>query len=80
MLLPRWGWINLPSRFGASIACYRMDIDKTIAEIEWLEWLLSLPDPRPLQASDRDAANQRHDQVLAHNPWFRLWQRYGIPS
>jgi hypothetical protein len=21
------------------------------------------------------AANRRHDQTLAHSPWFRLWQR-----
>src|SRR5437879_13179204 len=22
----------------------------------------------------------RHDEMLAHSPWFRLWQRYGICS
>ncbi len=56
-----------------------MNVDKTITDIEWLERLLSLPDSRPLQPSDTWAANQRHDESLAQNPWFRLWQRYGIP-
>ena len=55
-----------------------MDVEKTIAEIEWLERILALADPRPLQAGDREAANQRHDCVNANNPWFRLWQRYGV--
>jgi hypothetical protein len=56
----------------------QMDCEKVITEIEWLERLLSLPDTRPLQLSDRYAANQRHDETYAHNPWFRLWKRYGI--
>jgi hypothetical protein len=30
----------------------RMDIEQTIAEIEWLERISSLPDTRPLSASD----------------------------
>lgn len=55
-----------------------MDAERTIAEIEWLERISSLPDSRPLNASDIAAANQRHDQALAHSPWFRLWQQYGI--
>ncbi len=57
-----------------------MDAERIIAEIELLERLFSLPDTRPPQAADCSAANQRHDETLAHNPWFRLWQRYGIPS
>jgi hypothetical protein len=24
------------------------------------------------------AANRRHDEMLAHSPWFRLWQQYGV--
>jgi hypothetical protein len=24
------------------------------------------------------AANRRHDEMLAHSPWFRLWNRYGV--
>jgi uncharacterized protein len=56
----------------------RMDIERTIAEIEWLERLLSLGDTRQLQLADREAANQRHDQMYADNPWFRLWKRYGV--
>jgi hypothetical protein len=55
-----------------------MNPEKIIAEIECLERLYSLQDPRPLQPSDRYAANQRHDETYANNPWFRLWKRYGI--
>ena len=56
----------------------RMNPEKIITEIECLERLYSLPDPRPLQLSDFYAANQRHDETYANNPWFRLWKRYGI--
>ncbi len=56
-----------------------MNVEKTIAEVEWLEGIYSLPDTRPLTLTDRDAANQSHDERYADNPWFRLWQRYGIP-
>ena len=55
-----------------------MDAEQTIAEIEWLERIFAVPDIRPLSASDISAANRRHDEMLAHSPWFRLWQRYGI--
>jgi hypothetical protein len=55
-----------------------MNVDRIIAEIEWLERLFGLPDPRPLGSNDFQAANQRHDQTYANNPWFRLWQRYGV--
>jgi len=55
-----------------------MNIENAIAEIELLERLFSLPDTRPLQLSDRYAANQRHDETYANNPWFRLWKRYGV--
>ena len=55
-----------------------MDIDHTIEEIERLERIFAVPDTRPLTQSDISAANRRHDQVLAHSPWFRLWQHYGI--
>lgn len=55
-----------------------MHSDRTLAEIERLERMFALPDPRPLNASDVAAANRRHDQQLAHSPWFRLWQRYGV--
>ena len=53
-----------------------MDAEKIISEIEALERLLSLPDPRPLQPSDISAINQRHDEKLAKNPWFQLWNSY----
>jgi hypothetical protein len=37
-----------------------------------------VPDTRPLGLNDLAAANRRHDEMLAHSPWFRLWQRYGV--
>jgi hypothetical protein len=55
-----------------------MDVEQTITEVEWLERVYGVPDPRPLNASDISAANRRHDDMLAHSPWFRLWQQYGI--
>jgi hypothetical protein len=55
-----------------------MDAERTIAEIEWLERVYEAPDTRPLSASDISAANRRHDDMLAHSPWFRLWQQYGV--
>ena len=56
-----------------------MNVEKTITEVELLEGMYALPDTRPLKLADRCAANQRHDERYADNPWFRLWQRYGIP-
>jgi hypothetical protein len=55
-----------------------MDAERIIAEIEWLERILIVPDPRPLTANDLSAVNRRHDEKLANSPWFRLWRRYGI--
>ena len=55
-----------------------MDAEQTIAEIERLERIFAVPGTRPLSASDLAAANRRHDDKLAHSPWFRLWQRYGV--
>lgn len=55
-----------------------MDVDKIIDDIEQLERMLVEPDPRPLTESDICAANRTHDEKLAHSPWFRLWQTYGI--
>jgi hypothetical protein len=55
-----------------------MDAEQTIAEIEWLERIFAEPDTRPLSLNDLAAANRRHDEMLAHSPWFRLWQRYGV--
>lgn len=57
-----------------------MDIEKTIAEVEWLERILALPDTRGFQAADREAANRRHDDILAANPWFRLWKDFGVST
>jgi hypothetical protein len=55
-----------------------MDAERTISEIEWLERVYAAPDTRPLSASDISAANRKHDDLLAHSPWFRLWQQYGL--
>jgi hypothetical protein len=55
-----------------------MDTEQAIAEIERLERIFAVPDTRPLSQSDLAAANRRHDEMLAHSPWFRLWQRYGV--
>jgi hypothetical protein len=55
-----------------------MDAEQTIAEIERLERIFAEPDTRPLSASDLSAANRRHDDMLAHSPWFRLWQHFGV--
>lgn len=55
-----------------------MDADKIITEIEWLERIFALPDKRPLRLADREAANQKHDEMYAANPWFQLWKRYGV--
>ena len=57
-----------------------MEAEQTIAEIERLERIFAAPDTRPLSASDLAAANRRHDETLAHSPWFRLWQRYGATT
>jgi hypothetical protein len=55
-----------------------MDIEKTIAEIEWLERIFALQDTRRLRAADLEAANRRHDEMHAANPWFRLWKEFGV--
>jgi hypothetical protein len=55
-----------------------MDAEQSIAEIERLERIFAVPDTRPLSTSDLVAANRRYDEMLAHSPWFRLWQRYGV--
>jgi len=51
-----------------------MNIEQTIAEIEWLERISSLADTRSLSASDLADANRRHDKAQISSPWFRLWQ------
>jgi hypothetical protein len=55
-----------------------MDVERIIDEIEQLQEMFEAPDTRPLSASDITAANRRHDETLAHSPWFKLWQRYGV--
>jgi len=55
-----------------------MDLERTIDDIQQLEEMFDAPDIRPLSASDISAANRRHDEMLAHSPWFRLWQNFGV--
>jgi hypothetical protein len=55
-----------------------MDAEQSIAEIESLERIFAVPDTRPLSLSDIAAANRQHDEALAHSPWFRLWQHFGV--
>ncbi|MGH9566893.1 MAG: hypothetical protein ACRD4I_12970, partial [Candidatus Angelobacter sp.] len=55
-----------------------MDVERIIDEIEQLEEMFEASDARPFSPSDISAANRRHDRALAHSPWFRLWQSYGV--
>ena len=55
-----------------------MDVERIIDDIEQLLEMFEAPDIRPLSASDISAANRKHDEMLAHSPWFRLWQHFGI--
>jgi hypothetical protein len=55
-----------------------MNAEHTIAEIERLEHIFAAPDIRPMNLSDLAAANRRHDDALAHSPWFQLWQQFGV--
>jgi hypothetical protein len=55
-----------------------MDVERIIDDIEQLQEMFEAPDIRPLSASDISAANRRHDETLAHSPWFKLWQCYGV--
>jgi hypothetical protein len=56
-----------------------VDPEQTISEIELLERIFTLPDKRPMSVGDREAANRRHDEMCARNPWFRVWQQFGLP-
>ena len=58
--------------------CERMDVERIIDDIEQIEEMFGTPDIRPLSTSDLSAANRRHDEMLAHSPWFQLWHRYGV--
>jgi hypothetical protein len=55
-----------------------MDVERIIDEIEQLQEMFEAADIRPLSASDLAATNRRHDEMLAHSPWFRLWQHFGV--
>jgi hypothetical protein len=49
-----------------------MDVERIIDDIQQLEEIFEAPDIRPLSENDISAANLRHDEKLAHSPWFRL--------
>jgi hypothetical protein len=55
-----------------------MDVERTIDEIQQLEEMYEAADIRPLKENDISAANRRHDEMLMHSPWFKLWQDFGI--
>jgi|GraSoiStandDraft_37_1057305.scaffolds.fasta_scaffold540482_1 hypothetical protein len=55
-----------------------MDVERIIDDIGQLEEMFEAPDIRPLSANDISAANRRHDEMLAHSPWFRIWHHYGV--
>jgi len=55
-----------------------MDVERIIDEIEQLEEMFEAADTRPFSATDISAANRRHDEMLAHSPWFKLWQHFGV--
>jgi hypothetical protein len=55
-----------------------MDVERIIYDIEQLEEMFEASDIRPLSASDISAANRRHDEMLVHSPWFRIWQQFGV--
>jgi hypothetical protein len=55
-----------------------MDAERIIDEIEQLQEMFEAADIRPLSASDMSAANRKPDEKLAHSPWFRLWQQFGV--
>ena len=55
-----------------------MDAEEIIVEITLLEHIFTLPDKRPLRMADWKAADRKHDEIYANNPWFRLWKRDGV--
>jgi hypothetical protein len=55
-----------------------MDVERIIDDIEQLEEIFEAADTRPFSATDISAGNLGHDEMLAHSPWFKLWQHYGI--
>jgi hypothetical protein len=55
-----------------------MNVERIIDEIEQLQEMFEAPDIRPLSPSDISAANRRHDEMLAHSPWFRLWRHFCV--
>src|ERR1035438_711688 len=57
-----------------------MDAEQSIAEIEWLERILTVPDTRPLSAGDLSAANRRHDDMHQNRAPLELFELCGLYS
>jgi hypothetical protein len=55
-----------------------MDVERIIDDIAQLEEMFEAPDTRPFSPNDISTANRRHDEMLAHSPWFCLWRHFGI--
>jgi hypothetical protein len=68
----------LPITLNSSDIMSCMDVERVIDEIQQLEEMFEAADTRPFSATDIAAANRRHDERLAHSPWFKLWQHYGV--
>ncbi len=69
-----------PTVAGGHLLFQPMDGERIITEIELLERIYALRDKRPLRMADWKAANKKHDEAYANNPWFRLWKRYGVST
>ena len=78
LVFAQWGRPSRVPTLAVESTCVD-DVEKTITDIEALERIFAMPDKRPLGPSDLDAANRRHDEMVARNPWFRVWQQFGLP-
>jgi len=47
-----------------------MDVERIFDEIQQIEEMFEAPDTRPFTETDISTANRRHDETLAHSPWF----------
>jgi len=50
-----------------------MNVEKTIADIEFLESLYALPDERPIPPSGWEAESPVPDELNGRNLWLSLW-------
>jgi hypothetical protein len=54
-----------------SLYCWRVDVERIIDDLEQLQEMFEAPDTGPLSARDNLSTSRRHDEMLAHSPWFR---------